>query len=175
MPIPQIDVRDLLGHAGAQRTQEVQGTLEGLGTEVASVAQDQPVTGSLLLESVVEGILITGRLTGILQLECVRCLTDFTEPFDLAAQEMFVPNAGPEDDEYPLDPSGLIDPEQMFRDTIGLELPFAPLCKPECLGLCPVCGGDRNLNECPGGHESMDPRWQGLDEGLQQLLQIEGN
>jgi uncharacterized protein len=171
MPVPQIDVRDLLGHPGAQRTQELQGTLQDLGTVVASVAQDRSVSGSLLLESVVEGILVTGRLTGIFLLECVRCLTAFEEPFDLPVQEMFVPDAGLEDDEYPLDPSGLIEPEQMFRDTVGLELPFAPLCKPDCLGLCPVCGGDRNLGECPGGHDNVDPRWQGLEA----LLRIEGN
>ena len=171
MAIPELDVRDLLGHPGAQRTQEVEGTLEDLGTPVASVAPDRPVSGSLLLESVVEGILITGRLQGVLRLECVRCLTGFEEPFDLGVQEMFVPGAGPQDDEYPLDPSGVIQPEQMFRDTIGLELPFAPLCKPDCLGLCPECGGDRNLGECPGGHESVDPRWAGLEE----LLRIEGN
>lgn len=171
MPVPQMDVRELLGHPGAQRTLEIQGTLEDLVTEVASVAQDRPVSGSLLLESVIEGILVTGRLTGVLLLECVRCLTDFQQPFDLAVQEMFVPGAGPQDDEYPLDVSGLIEPEQMFRDTIGLEMPFAPLCKPDCLGLCPVCGGDRNLGECPGGHENVDPRWQGLEA----LMRIEGN
>src|SRR5438046_538495 len=37
-------------------------------------------------------------------------------------------------------------------------MPFAPLCKPECLGLCPRCGGDRNLGECTGPDEE-DPRW----------------
>ena len=171
MPVPEIDVRELLGHPGAQRTLEISGSLEELGTEVAHVAQDRPVIGRLLLESIVEGILVTGGLTGVLRLECARCLTEFEESFDFAVQEMFVPQAGPADDEYPLNPTGVIQPEQMFRDTIGVELPFSPLCKPDCLGLCPVCGGDRNLGECPGGHESADPRWQGLE----QLLRIEGN
>jgi uncharacterized protein len=43
-------------------------------------------------------------------------------------------------------------------------MPFSPLCRPDCLGLCPGCGGDRNLGECPG-HETTDPRWAAL-EGL---------
>ena len=38
-------------------------------------------------------------------------------------------------------------------------------------GLCPVCGGDRNLGECPGDHPSTDPRWAGLEQLLQQMDQ----
>ena len=38
----------------------------------------------------------------------------------------------------------------MVRDAVGVELPFSPLASPDCQGLCPVCGGDRNLGECPG-------------------------
>jgi uncharacterized protein len=49
----------------------------------------------------------------------------------------------------------------MVRDAVVLEMPFSPLCRPDCLGLCPLCGGDRNLGECPG-HEESDPRWAGL-------------
>ena len=57
----------------------------------------------------------------------------------------------------------MIDPEQMVRDAVGVELPFSPLCRPDCQGLCPVCGGDRNLGECPGDHPSTDPRWAELE------------
>jgi uncharacterized protein len=41
-------------------------------------------------------------------------------------------------------------------------MPFSPLCRPECLGLCERCGGDRNLGECSCGPE-VDPRWSVLD------------
>jgi uncharacterized protein len=50
----------------------------------------------------------------------------------------------------------------MVRDAVVLEMPFSPLCRPDCLGLCEVCGGDRNLGECPG-HETTDPRWAALE------------
>jgi uncharacterized protein len=53
----------------------------------------------------------------------------------------------------------------MVRDAVVLEMPFAPLCRTDCLGLCPACGGDRNLGECPG-HEEPDPRWSGLEAFL---------
>jgi uncharacterized protein len=49
------------------------------------------------------------------------------------------------------------------RDAIALELPDQILCRPDCAGLCPVCG--RNLNEEPHEHEdeTIDPRWSALD------------
>ena len=55
-----------------------------------------------------------------------------------------------------------LDPEPLVRDAIALELPFAPLCSPTCRGLCPRCGGDRNLGEC-SCTEAIDPRWAALE------------
>ena len=158
-----IDVRDLLGHPGASRATELRDTLPGLGTELARVAEDTPVEGELLLESVVEGILASGRLSGMMSLRCARCLKDFTRPFDVAVEgELFVEYPAPDSDDYPIDPRGSLDPEQLVRDAVGLELPFSPLCRPDCLGICGTCGGDRNLGECPG-HEDTDPRWAALE------------
>ena len=74
-------------------------------------------------------------------------------------------------DDYPLMPEGHLEPEQMVRDAVGVELPFSPLCKPDCLALCPVCGGDRNVGECPGDHQEVDPRWSALDDVLHRLEQ----
>jgi uncharacterized protein len=170
--IASIDVRDLLGHPGVQRREVLHGTLDGFGTEVARVPEDRPVEGDLLLESIVEGILVSGNLSGILQLCCARCLSEFDSPFSVEVQELFVAAPDPDTDDYPLDPEGLIDPEQMVRDAVGVELPFSPLCKPDCLGLCPVCGGDRNLGECPGDHVEADPRWSGLDDILHRMEEL---
>ena len=72
-------------------------------------------------------------------------------------------------DDYPLDPEGVIELDQIVRDAIGVEIPFSPLHSPDCQGLCPVCGGDRNLGECPGDHPSTDPRWAGLEQLLEQM------
>ena len=55
-----------------------------------------------------------------------------------------------------------------IRDAVGVEMPFAPLCQPDCLGLCEVCGGNRNLGECPG-HEAIDPRFAVLADLLLEL------
>lgn len=160
--IASIDVRDLVGQPGATKEHRLEGPVAELGAELARVRDDAPVSADLLLESLVEGILVSGTLRGTLSLRCARCLQEFDRPFAVEVHELFVGEPS-EDDEYRIDPEGSIDPEQMVRDTIGVELPFSPLCRPDCLGLCPVCGGDRNLGECPG-HEEADPRWSALDQ-----------
>jgi uncharacterized protein len=162
--IEPIDVRDLVGHPGLSRTVHVRGTLEDLGTEVATLKADEPVHGDLLLESVIEGILATGRLRSTFALRCARCLKDFEEDAHVEVHELFSSNPeGGDEDTYPLDAQGWLDPEQMVRDALGVELPFSPLHSADCRGLCSVCGGDRNLGECPGDHPEVDPRWADLE------------
>jgi uncharacterized protein len=169
--IPAIDVRDLVDRPGAYKQETLRGTLEDLGTEVATVREDRPVEGDLLMESVVEGILVSGQLAGTFHLRCARCLKEFDAPFAVEISEMFTRAPTEDTEEYPLAPEGLLEPEQMVRDAVGVELPFSPLCRPDCLGLCPVCGGDRNVGECPGDHEEVDPRWSALDQILRNLEQ----
>jgi uncharacterized protein len=164
-----IDARELMGQPGTSKAVELDGTLEGLGTEVAAVPDDAPLHADLLLESVVEGIIVSGRVTGSFHLRCARCLKEFDEPFAVELTEMFVPAPDEDADDYPLDPEGFIEPEQMVRDIVGVELPFSPLHAPDCQGLCPVCGGDRNLGECPGDHPTTDPRWAELETLLEQM------
>jgi uncharacterized protein len=165
--IDTLDVSDLVGHPGSSRETRIRGALEGLAGELAEVPDE--IEGELLLESVVEGILVSGHLRGMFRLRCARCLKDFSQPFDVEVHELFVPTPDEDADDYPLDPEGAIELDQMVRDAIGVEIPFSPLHSPDCQGLCPVCGGDRNLGECPGDHPSTDPRWAGLEQLLEQM------
>ncbi|MGZ4132595.1 MAG: YceD family protein [Actinomycetota bacterium] len=158
MTLATIDVHELVGHPGASREETVRGTVEGLRTELAGVSEDVPVEADLLLESVVEGIFVTGYVRGTWRLRCARCLVEFDEPFDVPVHELFVPHPDEDAEDYPLDPESGLDPDQMVRDVVGVEMPFSPLHAPDCLGLCEVCGGNRNLGECPG-HEQADPRF----------------
>jgi uncharacterized protein len=155
-----IDVRDLLANPGAARTVHVDERVPGLHSELADVPEDAPIEGDLTLESVLDGIVVHGHVTGRFTMRCARCLKEFDREFAVGMDELFVRDAGPDDD-YVLAPDLTLDPEPMVRDAVVLEMPFSPLCRPDCLGLCPVCGGDRNLGECPG-HEAADPRWAAL-------------
>jgi uncharacterized protein len=160
----EIDVRDLMRHPGASKEVRVDEPVGGgLALELATIPGDEPVHGQLLLESVVDGILVTGPVSGSLHLRCARCLKDVEQPVTVEVQELFAIGAGPDDDDYPLDPEGSLDPEPMIRDALILAMPFSPLCRPDCLGICERCGGDRNLGECSCSPETADPRWGALD------------
>jgi uncharacterized protein len=155
-----IDVRDLLGQPGSSRTVRVIESIPDLETELAAVPDDLPVRAELLLESVAEGVLASGEVSGTMSTSCARCLKRVRSEFRLHVQELFAPGAAPGDDEYPI-VEGAIDVEPMFRDAVLLSMPFAPLCRPDCRGLCERCGGDRNLGECVCGPE-VDARWAPL-------------
>ncbi|HZT10845.1 MAG TPA: YceD family protein, partial [Actinomycetota bacterium] len=79
-------------------------------------------------------------------------------PFHTDLDELFVSHPDEDSDAYPLTPEWQIEPEQMIRDVIGVEMPFSPLCRSDCQGLCATCGGNRNLGECPG-HAEFDQRF----------------
>jgi uncharacterized protein len=157
----EIDVRDLLERPGASRTVHVEESVPGLHSELADVDEDSPVSGDLTLESIIEGVYVTGSIAGRMRMRCARCLREFERDFDLEMRELFVREPGPEDD-YLLSPELTLDPEPMVRDAVVLSMPFSPLCTPECLGLCERCGGDRNLGECTCA-EPIDPRWAALE------------
>lgn len=156
-----VDVRDLVGQPGSSRSLRVQEPVEGLRLELTAVPEDRPVEADLLLESVIEGILVSGPLTGRASMSCARCLTPFEQTIGAKVQELFVPGAAPGGDEYVLEPTGSLDLEPMIRDAMLTAMPFSPLCRPDCLGLCERCGGDRNLGEC-ACPPRLDPRWDAL-------------
>jgi uncharacterized protein len=158
----EIDIRDLLAHPGSATSARIAEPIADLRTELAGVPADAPVQGDLLLENVVEGVLVSGTLTANMAFRCARCLREMTRPVQIEVHELFAADPDPEGDEYRLAPEGALDPEPMVRDALGLALPFAPLCRPDCRGLCERCGGDRNLGEC-SCPQRIDPRWAPLE------------
>jgi uncharacterized protein len=155
-----IDVRDLVDSPGASRSVRVEEAIDGLATQLAAVPQDRSIGADLLLESVVEGIVVTGPVSGVMRLSCARCLKPFDQEFHIDVQELYVSRALPESEEYPL-VEGQVDLEPLIRDAVLLAMPFAPLCRPDCRGLCARCGGDLNLDECSCPPD-VDPRWAPL-------------
>lgn len=165
-----IDVRDLLESPGSARTVHVEEPVPGLRTELADVPEDTPIAADLTLESVVEGIFVRGSLEGRFTMRCARCLKTFERDFDVEMTELVAREPGPDDD-YALEPDLTLDPEPIVRDAVVLEMPFSPLCRPDCQGLCEICGGNRNLGECPG-HERIDPRFAALSELFPDLADL---
>ena len=153
-----VDVHDLMHRPGASRRVGMDEKLEDLSTEMVSISDEIRFRG--LLEGVEEGILVSGTVSATMTCTCARCLKRFTRVIDVEVRELFTHASTTDDDHYPITDSE-IDLEPCARDAVLLSVPFAPLCNEDCQGLCPRCGGDRNLGECACGPE-VDERWAAL-------------
>ena len=165
-PALAVDVRELLQRPGAHKHVVVRAPLEDLATPVASVPPDRPVTVDAEIESVVEGLLVTGTVSATVLTSCVRCLRQFDQDLEVPVRELFALGQSPADDEdegYAVLPDDRLPLDTMARDALVLGLPAFPLHSPDCPGLCPVCGADRNTVDCGhSGTETIDPRWAGV-------------
>jgi uncharacterized protein len=109
------------------------------------------------------GTVFTLRFTARLVGPCYRCLGDAVLEVPITAREYQAEK--PEDEQMTTQyiEGGDLDVSQWARDAVALELPDKILCRPDCAGLCGVCG--KNLNDDPHVHEEehTDPRWAALE------------
>lgn len=155
-----LDVRDLLGSPGASRRVLVAEPVAGLELPLSRVPADRAIEARLLLENVVEGLLVSGAVRGVMVVDCARCLRALEWQFRLEVRELFTPRAIEGLDGYLL-ANGEVDLEPMLRDAVLLAMPYSPLCRTDCPGLCPRCGSDRNEGPCDCGPQ-VDDRWSSL-------------
>lgn len=166
------DTRDLSRRPGTQldlaRTIELD---EDFGTEVVAVPRGRDLDVEIRLESVQEGVLVTGVVDARANGACVRCLESVELPVQTRFQELFayadraahhhaVDADSDEAEVYEL-VDDLIDLRPVLRDAVVTALPFQPVCREDCPGLCAQCG--QPLAEDPDHrHETLDPRWAAL-------------
>jgi uncharacterized protein len=159
-----LDTHELGRRAGAMKVIRTSVNAPAdLGIAVIGVPIGSPVELDLRLESVVEGVLVSGSAMVEVRGECVRCLGDISDELEVGIQELYVyPGFEPDDDLASRLEGDLIDLEPLLRDEVVLDLSFQPLCRDDCLGLCVECGA--NLNNDPAHrHEAhLDPRWEAL-------------
>jgi uncharacterized protein len=163
-----LDTRDLPRRPGSMRVVErTVSAPEDLGLELIGVPQGEPVRLDLRLESVSEGVLVSGTITAPIVGECGRCLRPIRDTLVVNLQELYayehsVTDETTEEDEVGRMQGDLIDLEPALRDAVVLALPNHPLCREDCPGLCPGCGV--HWDELPVGHahEQVDPRWSAL-------------
>ncbi len=110
-----------------------------------------------------EGVLVTGTAVVQLSGECVRCLVGISDELEIDVQELFTyAESDASEDEASRLEGDLIDLEPLLRDQVVLDLPFQPVCSPDCAGLCPICGANLNVNPEHEHSDSVDPRWAEL-------------
>ncbi|MDT5336142.1 MAG: hypothetical protein QOD90_1647 [Mycobacterium sp.] len=142
-----------------------------IGIELIAIPEGAPVELDLRLESVSEGVLVSGTVSAPTAGECSRCLTPVAGDVEIYLTELFAyPHTVTEattddDDEVGRVVDDRVDLEQPIIDAVGMELPFSPVCRDDCPGLCPECGAPlaEFANDAePHGHDVIDPRWAKL-------------
>jgi uncharacterized metal-binding protein YceD (DUF177 family) len=164
----RVDLRELGRRAGSM--QELDRTAPapaGWRVELIGVPAAAAVGLRLRLESVMEGVLVTGDLDVPVEGSCARCLEPIEDTLHLSVQELYAysgstTEATSEEDEVRRIEGDYLDLEPLVRDTVVLNLPLAPVCTEDCAGLCVDCG--QRLDDLPAdhAHEVIDPRWAGL-------------
>jgi len=154
-----VSVAQIAKAPGSRRAVRFDGELGDLEVSGSRVPEGDPVGVEAVLESVSEGILVTGRVRSRFIGECRRCLGIASGDLVIEIRELCTEN--PTDEEsYPLG-TDVLDLAPIVHDACILALPLAPLCSEECRGICPECGANRNLEQCLCVPEG-DPRWGAL-------------
>jgi uncharacterized protein len=158
-----VQVAALRKVAGTTREVVRRGIIDDLGAVSVSVPDGSVIEADLVLSSYPGGITATGTVTAPWLGECRRCGGPVSGTVNAHVRERYAPVGGKAEDEdaYPLEGDEL-DLEPLVRDAVLLELPLAPLCMPDCLGLCPQCGTNWNQQPCSCA-PAVDPRWAALD------------
>jgi uncharacterized protein len=170
LPPTTVDVSALLDQAGATRQVRLDVPVPaGFAVPLTDFRgePDAEVRVEGVLESLLEGILLRGEVAVHVAQQCALCLADLA-PREVVAEvaELF------DDPAQAADPTDLepgylihdaqIDVDALVRDALAQAIPDAPRCRPDCAGLCPSCGIDRNAGDCTCDDQVADARWAAL-------------
>lgn len=163
-PVTTFPLRSLTLRPGEERRHELDVAVEPFVLGGSTYAASSPVPAVFDVQRAVSGDVYRLRLATVLRGPCMRCLApaDVEVEIDARDYEAEDGNAPAElRTEYVRE--GELDVSAWARDQIAFALPEQILCRPECAGLCPVCGKDRNVE--PHTHEEVgsDPRWAALE------------
>jgi uncharacterized protein len=124
-----------------------------------------------LVSDLLDEIRVKGHVTVPMETDCDRCLEPAVCPVEGDFELNYRPVADGYGEETAIDPSeaemgfyegGGVELQDVLREYVLLSLPMQRLCRPDCKGMCPVCGKNRNLSECHCQPESADDRWSAL-------------
>ncbi|HEY3997963.1 MAG TPA: DUF177 domain-containing protein [Candidatus Xenobia bacterium] len=168
----KLDIRDIKKALGVHmRVSETERLL------LEGVDLVGPVHFDLKLTNAGSRILVEGIVEATARVQCARCVETFDLHEKIDIHEEFLPSGSEELPKGPdLHPEELsvfiydedrIDIEEVIRQNIIAALPIQPLCRPDCGGLCTVCGVNRNETPCQCETKTVDPRWKGLEKFIQ--------
>jgi uncharacterized protein len=161
--VTTFDLRTLRIRSGDQARERVEIELEPLllGGQTYD-ARPNPVPAELAVTRASSGTVLELAFDVTLEGPCFRCLADaeLAVALSLREYEATKPESDDEQTEYLVDDR--LDLSAWAHDAIALALPDKILCRPDCAGLCPICGKDLNVEPHEHVEEVSDPRWEKL-------------
>ena len=119
---------------------------------------ESPLQSEVKIKKAGRSVLITGKVQTTLRLQCIRCLKEFSYPlssiFELTLHSL---KEAPSGEEIELGSEEMessffkreeIHLSEVACEQIFLEIPYQPICREDCKGLCSLCGKDLNLSSC---------------------------
>ncbi|MDI6827116.1 MAG: DUF177 domain-containing protein [Armatimonadota bacterium] len=131
-----------------------------------------PIKGSIVFTNTGDVLLARGKVGANIRLQCSRCVVDFVVMLTAIIEEQFrLVHMGDQIMAMPLDEEDMIggmlsdnilDVDELIRQSLLTEVPIQPLCKPDCKGLCPICGQNLSEGECSCHQEIHNSAFQAL-------------
>jgi uncharacterized protein len=161
-----VNVAGLLGEPpGSHRDLAVEGVRLELGDDLRQAA---PLDLRVRIAHTNRGVIVTGQVRTSLADTCGRCLVALEIPIDAPIEEEVLPSielqsglavdTSAEPEAFRLSDHHELDLEPLAREAVLLAAPIAPVCRPDCRGLCPECGTDLNTGPHDHGETPVDPR-----------------
>jgi uncharacterized protein len=162
-----------IGRLAAGNTKQVQREdATALGIEEQEYRFTEPISAQFTMEKIGPQIICRGLISTSVEMECSRCL----EPVEMGIAEgmtlLLRFSTAAQTDQIGeevkiIEPDAdQVDVTEEVRQTVLLAIPGKPLCREDCLGLCPYCGKNLNMGSCHCQREIADPRWSGLAKFL---------
>jgi uncharacterized protein len=139
------------------------------------VSAPSPVKGALQVNKSDGEIIVRGKVTTELDLQCSRCLREFRKPLDIPVNVVYHPIEEIAEERHELKDDEMdmgfyggeeIDLQELVREQVLLNMQMKPLCNDNCKGLCPNCGADLNAGLCGCNIRKIDPRLEVLKKLL---------
>jgi uncharacterized protein len=166
-----LDLRSIRIRSGEQwrDTREIEAEPFDLGGQRYQPVPEQP-EAEITISRTTSGLLFELTLESRLFGPCFRCLTETSVATPVRGREYQASSPGGVDElQTPYVADDRLDLSAWARDAIALALPDKILCRPDCAGLCPVCGRDLNVEPHEHAEEAGDPRWAALAELKERL------
>jgi uncharacterized protein len=170
----KLDLSEIVRNVGKQAVNDINEPCEPNDLEFECIGT---ITGKLMFTNSGELLLITGEIYSDVVMECSRCLEEFVQPFDLKLEEELriersgaiikaLPMDEDDDPEGELINNNILNVRELVRQNILLEIPIQPLCSEDCKGICPVCGVNKNNNNCSCNEGQMNSAFSALADLL---------